>query len=140
MTDWTIARVQDRLELAADVRRQMPGAKPQGHFNAWPEYFHSFADKVGQEPKMRRPLPSPRMITEVDKAMLWLRLLEIDDAKLLWARAERVAWKQITWQFGMSRAAANRRWQFGSAVIVWRLNGRRVPTRRSMACVIDGAR
>ncbi len=35
MTDWTIARVQDRLELAADVMRQMPGVKPQGHFNAW---------------------------------------------------------------------------------------------------------
>ena len=89
---------------------------------------------------MRRPLPSPRMITEADEAMLWLRWLEIDDARLVWARAERVAWKQITWQFGLSRAAANRRWQYGSAVIVWRLNGRRVPTRRSMAYVIDGAR
>ena len=140
MTDWTIGRVQDRLELAADVMRQMPGVKPQGHFNAWPEYFHSFADKVGQEPKMRRPLPSPRMITEADEAILWLRWLEVEDAKLVWARAERVAWKQITWQFGVSRAAANRRWQFGLAVIVWRLNGRRVPTRRSMAYVIDGAR
>jgi hypothetical protein len=59
--------------------------------------------------------------------MLWLRWFEVDDAKLLWAWDERVAWKQITWQFGL-------------AVIVWRLNGRRVPTRRSMAYVIDGAR
>jgi len=139
MTDWTIARVQDRLELAADVMRQMPGVKPQGHFNAWPEYFHSFADKVGQEPKMRRPLPGPRMITEADEAMLWLRWLEVDDAKLVWARAERVAWKQITWQFGMSRTAATRRWQFGLAVIVWRLNGRVPPTKRSQRFVIDNA-
>jgi hypothetical protein len=139
MTDWTIGRVQDRLELAADVMRQMPGVKPQGHFNAWPEYFHSFADKVGQEPKMRRPLPSPRMISEADEAMLWLRWLEVDDAKLVWARAERVAWKQITWQFGMSRAAATRRWQYGLAVIVWRLNGRVPPTKRSQRFVIDNA-
>ena len=139
MTDWTIDRVQDRLELAADVMRQMPGVKPQGHFNAWPEYFHSFADKVGQEPKMRRPLPSPRMITEADEAMLWLRWLEVDDAKLVWARAERMAWKQITWQFGMSRTAATRRWQFGLAVIVWRLNGRVPPTKRSQRFVIDNA-
>jgi len=139
MTDWTITRVQDRLELAADVMRQMPGVKPQGHFNAWPEYFHSFADKVGQEPKMRRPLPSPRMITEADEAMLWLRWLEVDDAKLVWARAERVAWKQITWQFGLSRTAATRRWQFGLAVIVWSLNGRVPPTKRSQRFVIENA-
>jgi hypothetical protein len=51
-----------------------------------------------------------------------------------------MAWKKITWQFGMSRAAANRRWQYGLAVIVWRLNDRRLPTRRSMAYVIDEAR
>ena len=59
MTDWTTAQVQDRLELAAGVMRQMPGVMPQGFFNAWPEYFHSFADKVGQEPQMRRPRPEP---------------------------------------------------------------------------------
>ncbi|MBL4557661.1 MAG: hypothetical protein JKP98_12805 [Rhodobacteraceae bacterium] len=52
-----------------------PG-KPQGYFSAWPEYFHSFGDQVGQEPRMRRPLPSPRMITEAEEALLWLRWLE----------------------------------------------------------------
>jgi hypothetical protein len=139
MTEWTIAGVQDRLELAADVMRQMPRVKLQGHFNAWPEYFHSFADKVGQEPKMRRPLPGPRMITQADEAMLWLRWLEVDDAKLVWARAERVAWKQITWQFGLSRAAAARRWQYGLAVIVWRLNGRMPPAKRSQRFVVENA-
>lgn len=139
MTDWTIARVQDRLELAADVMRQMPGVKPQGHFNAWPEYFHSFADQVGQEPRMRRPVPSPRMITQADEAMLWLRWLEIDNARLLWLRAESTAWKPICWQFGLSRAAAARRWQYGLAVIVWRLNGRVPPTKRSQRFVIENA-
>jgi hypothetical protein len=139
MSDWTIARVQDRLELAADVMRQMPRVKPQGHFNAWPEYLHSFADKVGQEPKMRRPLPGPRMITQADEAMLWLRWLEVDDARLVWLRADGKPWKQITWQFGLSRAAAARRWQYGLAVIVWRLNGRVPPAKRSQRFVVENA-
>ena len=139
MIRWTIARVQDRLELAAEVFKQMPGVKPQGHFNAWPDYFHSFADQVGQEPKMRKPRPSPRMITEADEAMLWLRWLEVEDAKLVWARANGNAWKPICWEFGMSRAAAARRWQYGLAVIVWRLNGRVPPAKRSQRFVIENA-
>ena len=61
MTDWTTARVQDRLELAADVFAQLPAVKPTGYFNAWPEYVHSFAGHVGQEPQMKRPRPTPRM-------------------------------------------------------------------------------
>ena len=140
MNDWTMARVQDRLELAAGVFRQMPEVKPQGYFNAWPDYLHSFADQVGQEPKMRKPRPSPRMISQADEAMLWLRWLEVEDAKLLWLRANGKPWKPICWQFGLSRTAATRRWHYGLAVIVWRLNGRVPPLRRSMDFVIKRAR
>ena len=136
MTEWTTGRVQERLELAADVFAQLPGVKPQGYFTAWPEYFHSFADQVGQEPQMRRPRPSPRMITQAEEAMLWLRWLERVDARIVWLRANRKPWKKITWEIGMSRPAANRHWQYGIAVIVWRLNGKRVPTKRSMEFVI----
>ncbi|MDF1626287.1 MAG: DUF6362 family protein [Parvibaculaceae bacterium] len=139
MGEWTTAQVQDRLELAAGVMRQMPGVMPQGFFNAWPEYFHSFADKVGQEPKMRRPRPSPRQITEAEEAMLWLRWLEKDDARLAWLRANGTPWKPICWELGVSRATANRRWQYGIAVIVWRLNGKNVPRTRSMEFVVARA-
>jgi hypothetical protein len=139
MADWTTTQVQDRLELAAGVMRQMPGVRPQGFFNAWPEYFHTFADQVGQEPRMRRPRPSPSEITQAEEAMLWLRWLEVDDARLVWARAEGTAWKPICWQFGISRATANRRWQYGLAIIVWRLNGKRVPGKRSMEFVVAKA-
>ena len=139
MGEWTTAQVQDRLELAAGVMRQMPGVMPQGFFNAWPEYFHSFADKVGQEPQMRRPRPSPRQITQAEEAMLWLRWLEKDDARLVWLRANGTPWKPICWELGISRATANRRWQYGIAVIVWRLNGRRVPQNRSINFVVEGA-
>ena len=139
MGEWTTAQVQDRLELAAGVMRQMPGVMPHGFFNAWPEYFHSFADKVGQEPQMQRPRPSPRQITQAEEAMLWLRWLEPEDGRLVWARADGMAWKPICWELGISRATANRRWQYGIAVIVWRLNGRRVPQNRSINFVVEGA-
>ena len=136
MTDWTTERVQDRLELAADVFRQLPSVKPQGYFNAWPEYFHTFGDKVGQEPRMRRPRPGPREISEAEEALLWLRWLEKDDARIVWLRANGRQWKPICWELGISRATANRRWQYGIAVIVWRLNGKRVPASRSQEYLI----
>lgn len=139
MGEWTTAQVQDRLELAAGVMWQMPGVMPQGFFNAWPEYLHSFADKVGQEPQMRRPRPSPRQITQAEEAMLWLRWLEKDDARLVWLRANGTPWKPICWELGISRATANRRWQYGIAVIVWRLNGRQVPQNRSINFVVERA-
>ena len=43
----------------------------------------------------------------------------------------------ISWQHGISRATANRRCEYGLAVIVWRLNGKAVPRKRSMAFVIQ---
>ena len=139
MGEWTTAQVQDRLELAAGVMRQMPGVMPQGFFNAWPEYFHSFADKVGQEPQMRRPRSSPRQITQAEEAMLWLRWLEKDDARIVWLRANGEPWKKITWEIGLSRPAANRHWQYGIALITWRLNGRVPSSRRSKRFVVENA-
>ncbi|MET4127969.1 DUF6362 family protein [Roseovarius sp. MBR-6] len=139
MGEWTTAQVQDRLELAAGVMRQMPGVMPQGFFNAWPEYFHSFADKVGQEPRMRRPRPSPRQITQAEEAMLWLRWLEKSDARIVWLRANGEPWKKITWEIGLSRPAANRHWQYGVALITWRLNGRVPSSRRSKRFVVENA-
>ena len=139
MADWTPAMVEDRLESAADVFRSLPDVKPQGYFSAWPEYFHSFADQVGQEPRMRRPRPSPRQITEAEEAMLWLRWLEKDDARIVWLRANRTQWKKIGWEIGLSRPAANRHWQYGIALITWRLNGRVPSRKRSKRFVIDNA-
>lgn len=139
MDDWTGARVEARLECAAKVFRSLPAVRPDGHFNAWPDYLHDFADQVGQEPQMRRPRPGPQQVSEADETLLWLRWLEKDDARLLWLRANRTPWKPICWELGISRATANRRWQYGIAIIVWRLNGRRVPKKRSMEFVVAKA-
>ena len=138
MAEWTRAHVEDRLESAADVMLALPGVKPQGYFSAWPEYFHSFAEKVGQEPRMKRPRPSPRSISHAEEAMLWLRWLEPELGKLVWARVSGTEWKPICWQFGISRATAHRRCKYGLSVIVWRLNGRRVPTKPSRRHAVEG--
>ncbi|THD71372.1 hypothetical protein E7681_17855 [Thalassobius vesicularis] len=140
MTDWTRARVADRLDLAAEVMRALPPVRPQGYISTWPAYLHSFADQVGQEAKLKRPLPSPRMITEADEAMLWLRWVDKDIGQILWARANRKPWKGICWEQGISRATANRRHEYGLAVIVWRLNGMVPPKKRSMEYVIERTR
>ena len=130
--EWTTGRVQDRLESAADVYRALPGVRPIGFFNAWPEYLHSFADHVGQEPEMKRPRPGPREITRADEAMLWLRWVDKDIGEILWARASRKAWKGICWAHGISRKTAAKRHLFGLSVIVWRLNGLAFNPKRSM--------
>jgi hypothetical protein len=79
------------------------------------------------------------MITEAEETLLWLRWLEKDDARLVWLRANRTPWKKICWELGISRPTANRRWQYGIAVIVWRLNGKRVPRKRSRKFVVARA-
>ena len=134
--DWTRAMVADRLELAAEVMKSLPPVRPQGYFNAWPDYAASFGDQVGQEPRLKKPLPSPRMITEADEAMLWLRWLEQDVAQILWARSNRWSWKKICWHHGISRPTASRRYEYGLAVIALRLNGKTVQRKRSMGFVI----
>lgn len=137
MDEWTIKQVQDRLESAAAVFAQLPAVKPKGFFTVWPEYLHTYGDKIGQKPRMRRPWPTPRQISEADEAMLWLQWLEKDDAQLLWLRANRTPWKAICWKLGVSRATANRRWQYGIAVILWRLNRKQVPRNRSMSYIVQ---
>jgi hypothetical protein len=131
--------VEDRLESAADVFRSLPEVQPQGYFSAWPEYFHSLADQVGQAPRMRRPRPSPRQITEAEEALLWLRWLERDVARIVWLRANRTPWKKIGWELGPGRPAANRHWQYDIALITWRLYGRVPSAKRSQRFVIENA-
>jgi hypothetical protein len=65
--------------------------------------------------------------------MLWLRWLDRDedDPRLVWLRANEAPWKLIFWALGISRAKPNRRWQYGIAIIVYRLNGKVVSTKRS---------
>lgn len=132
MDHWTVEMVEDRLVEAAVVTRRLPSVRVPGYFNTWPKMVVEFADRVGQLPEpMRLPPPSAAAIGRMEEALTWLRWLEADDAKLVWARADRTPWKAICWRFGIARATANRRWQYGLSAIAWRLNGRKLPTKRS---------
>ena len=136
--EWTRAQVEDRLESAADVMRALPGVKPQGYFSAWPEYLHTFADKVGQEPRDeaargRRRGPSRRPRRRCSGCAGWSR----SSASSSGPGSRGTEWKPICWQFGISRPTAHRRWEYGLSVIVWRLNGRRVPTKRGRRYVVE---
>jgi hypothetical protein len=137
MDSWTTKMVEERLVEAAGVMRRLPAVRVPGYFNTWPRALIEFSDRVGQEPeRMRLPPPSPAAITRMEQTVLWLRWLEVDDAKLVWARSEGTPWKGICWRFGIARATAHRRWQYGLSVIAWRLNGRTAPRKRSQRIVI----
>lgn len=147
MDNWTVEMVEARLEEAASVMKRLPPVRVPGYFSTWPRALVEFADLVGQQPEpMRLPPPSPAAITRMEETLDWLRWLEADDAKLVWARSDRTPWKAICWQFGIARATAHRRWQYGISVIAWRLNGRKLPAKRSkryvtaMAAGIAGLR
>ena len=62
MTDWTPDLVEERLAEAAFVLKRLPEPRRQGYFSTWPATVYSFADKVGQEPKPMRVLPSPMYV------------------------------------------------------------------------------
>ena len=56
-------RLQDGPHARA-ARAERHDRNPRLLRRNWPEYLHSFADKIGPEPQMRRPGPSPRQITQ----------------------------------------------------------------------------
>jgi hypothetical protein len=141
MAEWTREQVEERLIEAADVMKRLPEVRVQGYFSVWPKIVHEFADLVGQEPpRMKRPPPLPDAISRMEATLPWLRWLEPDDARLVWARAEGTPWKPICWRFGISRATACRRWEYGLSVITWKLNGQKVPAKRSRAFLVDRVR
>lgn len=141
MDNWTVEMVEARLAEAAEVMRRLPPVRVPGYFNTWPAMVVEFADRVGQQAEpMRLPPPSPAAISRMEEALTWLRWLDGEDAKLVWARSDRTPWKAICWRFGIGRATANRRWQYGLCLIAWRLNGRRVPAKRSRSFVVERVR
>lgn len=140
MADWTRALVEERLVDAAAVMRRLPPVRIGGYFSTWPKMMVEFADLIGQTPEpMRLPAPSAAAISRMEATLPWLRWLEPDDAKLVWMRVEGKPWKPICWRFGIARATANRRFEYGLSLITWKLNGRKVPQKRSRAFVIERA-
>ena len=138
MADWTTEQIEERLTEAADVLKRLPEERVRGYCSTWPVIVYSFADIVGQTPEpMRRPPPLADSITHMEETLNWIQqFLAPEDARLVWARANGARWRVICWRFGIARATAHRRWQYCLSVIALRLNGRRIPAKRSQSFVI----
>jgi len=137
MTIWTPALVEERLAEAAYVLKRLPEPRRQGYFSTWPEFVYSFADKVGQEPKPMRVLPSPQAISRMEETLTWTACLEPSDGKIVWMKAHGERWKEICWAVGLHRSAAHQHWQFGISVIALTLNKRRYNRNLSKQRVIE---
>ena len=140
MTHWTPADVEERLAEAAIVLRRLPEPRRHGYFSTWPEIVHSFADKVGQEPKPMRVSPSPQDISRMEETLTWTDCLEPIDGKIVWMKAHGERWKNICWPVGLCRAAAHQHWHYGLSLIALTLNRRPFNRRLSMRKVIELAR
>jgi hypothetical protein len=107
----------------------------QRHANA-----NSRRNRFGQEPqRMRLPPPSPAAISRMEETLGWLAWLEPADAKIVWLRATGERWKAFCWKVGLVRSAAHQHWLYALCVIVLRLNGRKVPGKRSRQFVVERA-
>lgn len=137
MAEWTRADVEARLAEAAFLLKRLPEQRRQGYFGAWPEVIHGFADKVGQEPKAMRVLPSPQAISRMEETLGWTVGLDPIDGKIIWMRAHGERWKTICWTVGLQRSAAHEHWLYALSVIAFRLNGRRLKRSYSKRRVID---
>ena len=140
MTQWTPSLVEERLAEAAYVLKRLPEPRRQGYFSTWPEVIHSFADKVGQEPKPMRVLPSPAAISRMEETLSWTVGLDPIDGRIVWLRAHGERWKTICWTVGLARASAHQHWIYGLCVIALHLNRHRISSKLSMQRVIELAR
>ena len=137
---WTPTLVEERFVEAADVMKRLPEVRVPGHFNTWPKMVVEFADRVGQEPRrMRLPPPAPDAIGRMEETLSWLAWLDPVDAKIIWLRATGERWKAVCWKVGLVRSAAHQHWLYALCVIVLRLNGRKVPSKRSRQYVVERA-
>jgi Domain of unknown function (DUF6362) len=134
--DWTPSMVEARLSEAAYVLKRLPEPKLSGYFSTWPEFVYSFADKVGQEPKPMRVLPSSQAISRMEETLTWTVGLDPIDGKIVWMKAYGARWKSICWAVGLQRSAAHQHWLFGLSVISLRLNKRRFNSKLSKQHVI----
>ena len=137
---WTPSAVEERFVEAAGVMKRLPEVRVPGYFNTWPKMVVEFADRVGQEPpQLRLPSPAPDAISRMEETLSWLAWLDPVDAKIVWLRANGERWKAICWKVGLVRSAAHQHSQYALSVIVLRLNGRTVPSKRSRQFIVARA-
>jgi hypothetical protein len=134
---WTPSLIEERFIEAAAVMKRLPEVRVPGYFNTWPKMVVEFADRVGQEaPRLRLPPPAPDAISRMEETLSWLAWLDPVDAKIVWLRATGERWKAVCWKVGLVRSAAHQHWLYALCVILLRLKGRKVPSKRSRQYVV----
>ena len=134
MSEWTPARVEERLRKAAALRTALVEGRRVDEIASRqnPEGIGI----IGVIGGAAAGADGEEVVAEAAEGLSWLRWLDPDDAGIVIARLEGAPWKLICWRFGMSRPTADRRWRYALAVIAWRLNGhaasRSVPSLRSL--------
>ena len=140
MSAWAPKLVEARLSEAAFVLKRLPEPRLSGYFSTWPDVVQSFADKVGQEPKPMRVLPSPASISRMEETLTWTAGLEPIDGQIVWLRAYGHRWRDVCRMVGLQRSSAHYHWVYGLCMIAHKLNRRQISQHLSMQQVIDLAR
>jgi hypothetical protein len=124
VTEWTPARVEERLRKAVALKARLSGEAPVGEARDEPPFDGGRFER------------NDDVVAHATEALSWLRWLDPEDARIVLARLQGTPWKLICWRFDISRPTADRRWRYALAVIAWRLNGhaasRSVPSLRSL--------
>jgi hypothetical protein len=123
--EWTAKRVEIRLEEAAQTLRCLPGAVPKAMLCSWPaiirDYWELYCDS---DPLPRRRSATPKQVTEMDEALLWMHWLDPKAAKVVWMRACHIRWRVIAERMHMSERGARQYRSNALATIAARLEKR----------------
>jgi len=126
---WDADAVEAQLREAADTIRRLrvAGVWPAGYWSAWPDVIRDFWDVFGyHETEVRSSPPSPRAISRMDEAMIWLTFIDAPlDRRIVWAKAFKLGNRKVATITGQSRETVRRRHKRALAGIVEALNAKR---------------
>lgn len=105
--EWTEDMVEDRFKEAVRTLRRLyvPGTKPQGYFNGWPDMVYTAWELEMQEKlPLRLGPPAADAIDRMNETFEWLSWLDrVDERKIITMRAQGMRWKSITAALGCGR-------------------------------------
>ena len=123
--DWNVKMVEERMEEAVRTlkRVRVPGLKPKGYFNAWPEIVYTAWELEMQEKlPLRLGSPPADQISRMEEVLGWLWWLDVDERNLVWLRAGGVRWKVICYKIGYCRETMRTKHKIALTKICVRLN------------------
>ncbi len=113
-----IKNLKQKLEFAAKIMKCLPGEKPRGYYNRWPEIVHSPDEIAEQDANPICFSANGKEISEMEKILDWLQPLEAFETKLVWKRANHVPWKVLAYEFKSDRTTLWRKYDRALAKIL----------------------